>query len=116
MKTTGANSMTIPSITDDLLAEIESDFDPHRSNAEFMEAGEDWAPYIPLIIQRMRQLEKDAARYRKALCFYADPLRYHGANQRLDGPDEFTPESMPYRQDVTRDGGKIAIAAMQGDL
>lgn len=55
--------MTIPTITDDILAEIESDFDPHRSNAEFMGAGEDWAPYIPMIVQRLRQLEKDAARY-----------------------------------------------------
>ena len=48
----------------------------------------------------------------KALRFYADPERYMGANQRLIAPDEYTPEGRAYMQDVTRDGGEIARAAL----
>lgn len=44
----------------------------------------------------------------KALEFYGDPSRYDGPNQRLVGDDPYTPKDQGYRQDVTRDGGKIA--------
>lgn len=49
----------------------------------------------------------------KALLFYADETRYHGANQRLEStPDSHQPEGLPYRLDVTRDGGAIARKAL----
>jgi hypothetical protein len=48
----------------------------------------------------------------KALKFYADPWRYHGPNQRLDKPDEFSPDGAVYLVDVTRDYGSIAKAAL----
>lgn len=51
---------------------------------------------------------------RKALSFYADPTRYHGPNQRLDEPDEWSDNAglAAYRLDVTRDQGVIARAAL----
>jgi hypothetical protein len=55
--------------------------------------------------------ERDEAR--KALRFYADPLRYQGGNQRPLPGDEFTPAGFYYRIDVTRDGGAIARAALK---
>ena len=48
----------------------------------------------------------------RALKFYADPERYRGSNQRIDGSDEFTPDGNPYLQDVGRDDGAIARAAL----
>lgn len=100
--------MTIPTVTDDLLREIEAmDLD----SGAVMLSGE----HCKSILAHIRQLEKDAVRYKKALRFYADPVRYHGPNQRLDGVDEFTSCGAAYLRDVTRDGGQIAIEAMQGD-
>lgn len=49
---------------------------------------------------------------REALSFYADSHRYEGLNQRALVKDKFTPDNMPYRMDVTRDGGEIACAAL----
>ncbi len=56
--------------------------------------------------------ERDALR--KALSFYADPTRYHGPNQRLDEPDEWSASVglSVYRLDVTRDQGAIARAVL----
>ena len=48
-----------------------------------------------------------------ALGFYADTERYHGPNQRqVRDKDPFTPEDAVYIQDVTRDRGDIARAAL----
>lgn len=70
-------------------------------------------------IEAMRKLKADSAdmraeisQLRHALSFYADAARYEGANQRVEAGDEFTPESMPYRLDVTRDAGEIARNAL----
>lgn len=50
---------------------------------------------------------------RDALGFYADTNRYHGPNQRvIRDYDPFTPEGAKYVQDVTRDRGNIARAAL----
>lgn len=96
--------MTIPTITDDILAEIESDFDPHRSNAELMEAGEDWAPYIPMVIQRLRQLEKDAALLDglDTLCEGYGTHEHEGNEWKVWGPFSNVRDAIAY--------------AMQGDL
>ena len=53
-------------------------------------------------------------RLKKALSFYADSTRYHGPNQRLDEPDEWSDAVglAAYRLDVTRDGGMIARQAL----
>lgn len=51
---------------------------------------------------------------REALEFYADPKRYNGANQRIEGePDGWQPFEFPYLWDVTRDGGHIARDALR---
>jgi len=62
---------------------------------------------------RTRQLEEEVVKLRRALRFYADPRRYHGVNQRIDGePDEYQPQDQPYLLDVSRDGGRIAAKAL----
>lgn len=48
---------------------------------------------------------------REALEFYADPMRYHGPNQRNTHADKWSGESS-YIRDVIRDGGDIARAAL----
>ncbi len=50
-----------------------------------------------------------------ALCFYADPSRYQGANSRKLPGDPYTPPDQPYRQDVLRDCGAIAREAIESD-
>lgn len=60
--------------------------------------------------------DAEIERLRAALAFYADPARYHGANQsvRNSPPDRFAPEpGFPYLWDVTRDFGGIARAALE---
>ncbi len=47
-----------------------------------------------------------------ALEFYADPKRYEGPNQKAEAGDEHTPSENVYRQDVIRDQGDIARAAL----
>jgi hypothetical protein len=58
--------------------------------------------------QEAERLRSDLAAMREALEFYADVKRYHGANQRVEDGDRFTPAGYPYRIDVTRDNGQIA--------
>jgi hypothetical protein len=48
-----------------------------------------------------------------ALRFYAEPLRYHGSNQQALPGDQFQPEDLYYRLDVTRDGGRIAAETLR---
>lgn len=48
---------------------------------------------------------------REALGFYADPVRYHGANQRNETDQKWSGDA-PYILDVTRDGGRIAREAL----
>lgn len=48
----------------------------------------------------------------KALEFYADLRRYNGANQRPIPDDPFAKPDAVYIQDVTRDNGAVAIAAL----
>lgn len=48
----------------------------------------------------------------RALEFYADPLRYDGPNQRIIGDGPYTPKDRGYLQDVTRNNGDIARAAL----
>ena len=47
-----------------------------------------------------------------ALEFYGDKRRYEGSNQRLTVPDKYTPVGAVYLQDVARDNGEIARAAL----
>ena len=63
---------------------------------------------------KIEQLIAERDALRKALGFYADPTRYHGPNQRLDAPDEWSERVglTAYRLDVTRDQGAIARAAL----
>lgn len=52
--------MTTPiaqSITDELLAEIQADFDPSGSRSEKMEAGGLWGDHVHQIIARLRAAE-----------------------------------------------------------
>lgn len=55
------------------------------------------------------------ARMWYALCFYADPTRYDGANHRAVPHDPYTPAESIYRQDVTRDRGHVAREAIESD-
>jgi hypothetical protein len=53
------------------------------------------------------------ARLTKALAFYADPRRYLGPNARNDWDDPYAKGVYPvYVQDVSRDGGDVARAAL----
>lgn len=48
----------------------------------------------------------------KALEFYAQEFRYDGPNHRAMPDDPYTPDGQPFLQDVTRDRGAIARAAL----
>ena len=48
----------------------------------------------------------------KALEFYAQQFRYDGPNHHAMPNDPYTPDGQPFLQDVTRDGGNIARAAL----
>lgn len=50
---------------------------------------------------------------KKALEFYADPIRYGGPNQRNHGNDPYTPSHEPYLIDVIRDQGHRASVALK---
>jgi len=58
------------------------------------------------------ELEAHADAMVKALQFYANPIRYEGANQRNDINDPYS-DSAPYIRDASRDGGEIARAALR---
>jgi hypothetical protein len=62
---------------------------------------------------QLAQVTRERDGMREALTFYADDSRYNGGNQRPVVNDPFTPEGNPYRQDVTRDRGAIARAALK---
>jgi hypothetical protein len=62
--------------------------------------------------QDIIDLMNEVSRLRMALAFYADPLRYEGANMRPILDDPYQPENLVYRLDVTRDFGKIAREAL----
>jgi hypothetical protein len=47
-----------------------------------------------------------------AVMFYADPTRYGSPNARVTAGDIYTAPGSPYRQDVTRDHGHVARAAI----
>ncbi len=47
-----------------------------------------------------------------ALEFYADPRRYDGPNTSPIEGDQFAPDGLVYRYDVTRDHGRVARAAI----
>lgn len=49
----------------------------------------------------------------RALEFYANPKRYEGPNTSPIPNDPFQPDNLSYRLDVTRDGGRIARAALE---
>lgn len=63
---------------------------------------------------RLIEAQAENKRLRDALGFYADPLRYQGANQAAIPEDPFQPGGDYYRRDVTRDNGDIARATLQG--
>jgi hypothetical protein len=67
-----------------------------------------------LLQDACKALRADVAALRKALSFYADPTRYHGPNQPLEVPDEWSASVGLgfYRLDVTRDQGVIARTAL----
>lgn len=52
----------------------------------------------------------------RALAFYADPRRYEGANIRPIENDPYAKPNQVYIQDVTRDLGEIARAALRGAI
>ena len=61
--------------------------------------------------------ERDEARaevegLRSALGFYSQPVRYDGPNQRPIPGDQYTAADSAYMNDVCRDGGEIARAAL----
>jgi hypothetical protein len=64
------------------------------------------------ICRRIAALEAEVARYRQALHFYADQLRYEGPNQRALPGDAYS-VGKHYRHDVTKDNGDIARAALK---
>lgn len=59
-----------------------------------------------------QDLRAEIARLRAALEFYARPIAYEGSNSRNVGQDPFTPLDRPYIQDVSRDNGEVARAAL----
>lgn len=68
--------------------------------------------------QEIIDLMNEVTRLRTALSFYANPLRYEGANQRPIPDDLFQPKELVYRLDIGRDGGQIArnaLATKQGE-
>jgi len=72
---------------------------------ELSEDGPDIARAFIALHARCTKLET-------ALRFYADPKRYEGPNQRAEPGDEWTAPDAPYRQDVGRDNGRNARAAL----
>jgi hypothetical protein len=54
--------------------------------------------------------QRDA--YEFALRFYADPYRHQGGNHLRDAFDPYTKHDAPYRQDVGRDGGDLALKVL----
>lgn len=60
------------------------------------------------------ELRDEITRLRWALEFYADFRRYEGANQRPLEDDPYSKPDAAYIQDVTRDRGGIARAALHG--
>lgn len=62
--------------------------------------------------QECDRLREAAREMVKALEFYANPKRYEGPNQRPIAGDKFTAPDAAYLQDVTRDHGAIARAAL----
>lgn len=66
---------------------------------------------IHLVEQAERELNQTAV---FALKFYADEMRYRGANQPALEKDPYTEHGEPYMQDVTRDWGTIARQALRG--
>lgn len=68
---------------------------------------------IEWIAKQHADMANEIKTMRKALSFYADPLRYQGPNQPPLAKDEFTPADFPYRIDVTRDNGEIARSSIK---
>lgn len=67
---------------------------------------------IPALISEVRRLEAVRDGLVKALGFYARVAAHNGPNQRNVGSDPYTPPDAAYVQDITRDGGSIARAAL----
>lgn len=65
---------------------------------------------VVAILDQLEASKGREARLEKALSFYADEARYHGPNQKRFANDEWS--QGPYLQDVTRDKGDIARAAL----
>lgn len=51
-------------------------------------------------------------RLEEALRFYATEERYSSVNRKNDGTDPYTPADAPYYQDIGRDYGAVARAAL----
>ncbi len=88
------------------LADVKADFANQSENRVVISR----KLYAELLARSVHPAQGEAT-MREALEFYADPTRYHGPNQRNDHADKWSGES-PYIQDVTRDGGAIARAAL----
>ena len=97
-------------------------------NAKWAEKAEAWLA-TPEAAQRLdgyrdlaqqvatAQNERDEARaevegLRSALGFYSQPVRYDGPNQHPIPGDPYTAADSAYMNDVCRDGGEIARAAL----
>lgn len=59
------------------------------------------------------EVDARIAELEKALRFYEQEIRYQGPNQREVNGDIYTPAGAVYLQDVTRDRGAIARAALK---
>lgn len=89
----------------------------HFSEVGSAGTGEPLSEFLERIAARIlnRPQTGEVERLRAALEFYARPIAYLGGNQRNEGQDDpFTPADAPYIEDVGRDGGRRARAALAG--
>ena len=67
------------------------------------------------VLPEIEKLRNQLVKVNHALAFYADPDRYDGPNLNPLPNDPYAPADLFYRLDVTRDGGRIAKAALSDD-
>ncbi len=65
------------------------------------------------LLHLTRQLQEERNALRHALAFYADSKRHQGPNKRPVEDDPYTEPGAPYMQDVVRDSGELAQAALE---
>ena len=88
-----------------------------QSDTPRTDAAKDQMVRVPMKFINKIERERDEARaeverLRSALGFYSQPVRYDGPNQRSIPGDPYTAADSAYMNDVCRDGGEIARAAL----